>query len=145
LRDWQISKVRDTEDFGPASGASPDYPKVGVVVREVPLWSVEKQAEYIWGRIDTHRNAMFLDDDLLPDCADEERWAKPDTWAVMKSRAKRAIRVLSSEQDAIDYINANELEGVGVINRPGNKTVKCDNYCPVNTFCNQYRALKAGS
>jgi hypothetical protein len=150
LRDWQISKVRDTKDFGPASGAPPDYPKVGVVVREVPLWSVEKQAEYIWERVNMHRNAMFLDDDLLPDCTDEERWAKPDTWAVKKKGAKRALRVFDLHVAAEHHIESLEplfvkVNHVEIEHRPGNKTVKCDHYCPVNIFCNQYRALKGKS
>jgi hypothetical protein len=143
LRDWQISKVMDTEDFGPARGAPPDYPRVGVVVREVPLWSVKKQHLYIMERVQEHKSTEKLPDDKLPDCTDEERWAKPDTFAVLKKKgAKRAVRVLPTLEDAMEWAYDSMLDDYHIEHRPGNKTVRCDHYCDVKKFCNQYAALR---
>jgi len=63
LRDW--SKLRASRE--------PDYPQVGVVVREVPLWSVEEQEAFLGQRVRAHQQAEKLADDDLPLCTEEER------------------------------------------------------------------------
>jgi hypothetical protein len=80
-----------------------------------------------------------MDHDLnenLPDCTDAERWAKEDSWAVKKPGAKRAIKVLWSHQEAINYVATlpakHEIE-----HRKGEYT-RCANYCAVSEFCNQW-------
>ncbi len=131
LRDWQNN----------TAARDPEYPQVGVVVREVPLWSEAKQHLYVIDRIMVHQMAEKLNDDQLPECTDEERWAKPDMWAVKKNGAKRALRLLPTQNEALAMMD--ELgAGYGMQYRPGNKTTRCDNYCAVNIFCNQYRRLK---
>jgi hypothetical protein len=133
LRDW--SK--------PKAAREPDYPQVGVVVREVPLWSEEKQENYIFDRVQLHQLTAIYDDDLLPDCTDEERWAKPDLWAVKKKSGKKAIRggIFDNETAAIGFVIGNDQ--LIVEHRPGSKTTRCDHYCLVSFCCSQYRALKA--
>jgi hypothetical protein len=133
---FDIERLRITavlrDHSKPKAAKEPDYPQVQVVVREVPLWSVEKQEQYITDRVQFHRVTEILPDNYLPDCTDNERWARPDTFAVLKKKgAKRAVRVLPRKLD--DY---------HIEHRPGNKTVRCDHYCDVKKFCNQYAALK---
>jgi hypothetical protein len=136
LRDW--SKMKAARES--------DYPPVGVVVREVPLWSVAKQADYIWDRVRIHQMSEKLPDDYLPDCTDDERLAKPDTFAVKKKKTdKRAVRVLPSIEDAMEWAFDNKLATYHIEHRRGSKTVRCDHYCDVKNFCNQYRALKSAA
>jgi hypothetical protein len=130
LRDW--SKMKAARE--------PDYPQVGMVVREVPLWSEQQQEDYIEYRIDRHQVAEKLDDDELPDCTDEERWAKPDLWAVKKKGGKRALRLFDNETAAIGFVIGNDQ--LTVEHRPGSKTTRCDHYCLVKSFCNQYAKLR---
>ena len=66
----------------------------------------------------------------MPACTPEERWAKPDKWAVMKHGRKSAVKVFDSEEEA----NANIGLGDYIEYRQGVDT-KCEDYCMVNQFC----------
>jgi hypothetical protein len=134
LRDWSKLKAAREQD----------YPPVGVVVREVPLWSEEKQRQYIWDRVAQHQDAANYEDDYMVYCTDEERWAKPDTWAVKKNGARRALRVTENEADAV-FVASSRTDAVYIEHRPGNKTVRCDHYCDVKNFCSQWKSLKSAA
>lgn len=136
LRDWSKLKAAREQD----------YPPVGVVVREVPLWSEEKQRTYIENRVFGHQTQADQPDDLLLHCTDEERWAKPDKIAVKKPGAKRALRLFDTIEEAQYMDGAGIDSGRYIIeHRPGNKTVRCDHFCAVKNFCNQYKSLKSAA
>lgn len=131
LRDW--SKLRAARE--------PDYPQVGVVVREVPLWSPEEQEAYLGQRVRAHQQAEELADDDLPMCSPEERWRKPDVWAVVKKGNKRAKKLFETEADAAEMIR--EMGGpFDVIKRPGEDT-RCLHYCAVREYCSYGKTLGA--
>lgn len=138
LRDW--SKLRAKRE--------PDYPQAQVAIREIPLWSQQKQAMFLSERVDAHQAAEKLADDDLPLCTDEERWKKPDLWAVKKKGNKRALRLFESEQDAIAYIqkivylDADPLFNgkMEIEHRPGSYP-RCESYCAVKEFCSFGRTL----
>jgi hypothetical protein len=144
---FDIERLRITavlrDHSKPKAAKEPDYPQVQVVVREVPLWSERQQLEYIEWRVSGHQIAEVMLDDELPPCTDDERWAKKDTWAVKKKGAKRALRVFDCADDADSYLAGTDISAA-IEFRPGNKTVRCDHYCDVKKFCNQYAALKQG-
>ncbi|MEC4272709.1 DUF2188 domain-containing protein [Adlercreutzia sp. R25] len=85
-----------------------------------------------------------LPDDELPLCTPKERWAKPDTWAVMKQGNKKSSKNFDNEQDAVRYA-ARLQEDTGrkchVEHRPG-RDQKCLEYCDCRPFCNYGRALE---
>ena len=125
LRDW--SKRRAQRE--------PDYPQVGVVVREVPLWSPQQQTEHIHERVWLLQTTEGTPDDNLPHCTPEERWATPEVWAVKKKGGKRAMKLFTNEDDATDFAVVNKLE---IEHRPG-ENIRCESYCPVQQFCNFYK------
>lgn len=128
LRDW--SKARASRES--------DYPQVGVLVKNIPLWPEQDQAKFVYDRVYLHQEAEKLTDEALPDCTPEERWARPDTWAVKKPANKQAYRVFEKESDAKALV-AEKPEYI-VEYRPG-ESVRCDNYCAVAQFCSQYKSL----
>ena len=131
LRDWSKRQAQ----------REPDYPQVGVVVREVPLWDEDQQGFHIESRIFQFRDTELLHDNALPECTPAERWQRPDMWAVKKKGNKRALRVYDNEAEAITHNNtSNNLTEIEF--RPG-ENVKCESYCPVQQFCSQYAAIKA--
>lgn len=85
-----------------------------------------------------------LPDDELPLCSPKERWAKPDTWAVMKQGNKKSSKNFGNEPDAVRYA-ARLQEDTGrkcsVEHRPG-RDQKCLEYCDCRPFCNYGRALE---
>jgi hypothetical protein len=80
-------------------------------------------------------------DSKLPPCKAEERWAKPDTYAVKKKGRKTALRVLESQDSADAWMSANG--GDYVEHRPG-ADVKCIDYCSVCEFCPYWQSVYGG-
>ena len=83
---------------------------------------------------------MFDLDGTTPECTAEERWAKPDTYAVMKKGRKSALRLLPTEEKAKEYIGDQNLS---IEFRKGVST-RCEGYCEVSQFCKQYRESVSG-
>jgi len=126
LRDW--SKLRAKRE--------PDYPQVGVVVREVPLWDADYAEGFLAVRVALHQEAANCADDELPLCTPQERWEKPAVFAVKKKGNKRALRLFQDRLEAAAFA-AGDLE---IEERPA-ENVRCESYCAVKEFCSFGRML----
>lgn len=135
LRDWMASK-RGNEG----------YPPIPFVSIKLPLWFVDTQRNFI-------DNAVFWlklhekDDDIdLPLCTSEQRWARPDTFAIMKNQNKRSTKNFDNAQDAqahAEMLREKDSKNKYVVeHRQGDQWVRCREYCNVNEFCNQYKDRK---
>ena len=91
-------------------------------------------------RIELHQSAAFqrLTKQDLPLCSDEERWRKPTKWAIKKGKNIRAVRVLSTKEEADEFL---ETKGSDhhIEERPGECTRCVQNRCRVNRWCEQYQ------
>lgn len=128
LRDWQRREAQ----------FKPDYPQSPVAVVDIPLWDAAQAQAYMEERVHLHQDAQMQWDtrEAVVECSDEERWTKPDTWAVMKTGAKRATKVFDNEADA--KAHADSLgRAYGMVKRPGGRT-RCEQYCSVAEFCTQW-------
>lgn len=125
LRDW--SKLEADRD--------PSYPQAQVVVVQVPLWSEDKAKAFLRERVILHKQARAS----LPLCTAEDRWARPDRWAVMKPGAARAERVYDSKDEAEGHVA--QKKGLTIEHRPG-ENIRCQAYCSVSKFCTQYQAIR---
>lgn len=132
LRDW--SKLRAARE--------PDYPQVGVVVREVPLWPEDICERNIRAAVALHQIVQAEpDDDRLPMCTPAERWQKPEVWAVKKMGNKRAMPGgLQPTLEAAQAMIANMKGNFEIEHRPGVDT-RCVSYCPVKDFCSHGKTL----
>jgi len=74
-RDWRLSEQRQSPH---------DYPSKQCGVFDVPMWDAKEMEKYIHERIELYKKCENLSDNELPRCSEEERWAKPDLWAVVK-------------------------------------------------------------
>lgn len=139
LKDHSIRKARTEKN----------YPKHPVVTLE---WRFSNED---FDNIEQEIIEWFLEvaheetvpDECLEPCTDEQRWHKPDKWAVMKNGKKRAVKVYDNEKDARvrameenKKADANDLYSVEY--RRGEDT-KCDGYCSVSDFCPFARAKKS--
>lgn len=116
-------------DFSlPKSKIDPDHPRQQVQVFPVSLWSMEETERWIKERIQSHENALKS----LPECTEEERWARNPKWAVMKKGGKRAVKLYDEEIPAERH--AASESGLHVEYRPGVST-RCQYYCPCLPFC----------
>jgi hypothetical protein len=131
LRDWQYSKAKFDHK----------YPQEQGVKVDIPLWDMAKAHDYISERVSVHKVAREFG---AEPCTDEERWMKPAKWAVMKTGRKSALRVLESEEDARNWLHENSHKGGDeIVHRPGENT-RCDTYCDVKGFCQQYKSMQDG-
>ena len=137
LRDWQKSKAK--------YGGDPRYPKIPFVKVEVPLWSMQEAEEYVYGRL------IEFEGKPKP-CTPEEKWQTPTKYKVMKKGRKSAlIATMYRDGEKLDLLSiADAMEaaawkGVDVdgtniyIQEFKGECKRCQDYCVVNSFCNQYQ------
>lgn len=129
IRDWSRREAATREG----------YPEAPIKELPIRLWSKEERDAFISNRIALHSACEFAieTDGELPDCTPEEMWEKPTVWAVRKTGNKRAHSLYETEELAkaalADLGEKYELEI-----RKGERT-RCQNFCPVNTWCQQYK------
>lgn len=129
LRDWQRREAEHRRD----------YPQAPIQQVPVPLWSPETAEAYVRDRVRAHQDAdrrgQWGED--LPPCTAEERWARPSSYAVMKTGRKSALRVLPELAMAEAFAAANP--GTSIIHRPGSSVRCAGNYCGVSQWCSQWQ------
>lgn len=116
-RDWSATQAE----------RSADYPQAQVGIIPAPMWTRKETQDYIKARLAEHTSPTPTP------CTDEERWARPGVFAVMKEGRKSAIKLHDSEAEAV----AQALElgtGHSVDARPKIYT-RCEKYCPVAHVC----------
>lgn len=133
LRDW--SKNKALSELG--------YPAHQWAIIPVPQIPDETVLAYLREQIRQNKEADCLKDNQLPPCSKQERWAKDDTYAVMKKGQKKAVKLCYSESAAQMHIDSLGGTGYNIILRSGENT-RCKSYCPVAKFCNQYKEIKKG-
>lgn len=122
LRDWVSSKAGEE-----------GYPKAPVLTVDIDLWADSKVQTWVEERVRLHQEAEDVPDDALPHCTDQERWSRPDTWAVKKEGNKKAYRVFTNPIDAADLAIKH---GMIVDHRKG-ENVRCERFCLAAPFCSQ--------
>jgi hypothetical protein len=133
LRDWNKREAQKNQD----------YPRIPFKKIEYSLWDAPTIEAYVHGRIDLHLDAERFHGDIPEKfwCSPEERWHKPDKWAVMKKKDGRAVRVLENKE-AAEIIRSAESERTNInhfiVFRPGEDT-KCASYCSYNKWCPYWR------
>lgn len=123
LRDWQKPKTL----------TDPKYPKIAFHSVDVPVWTDDYTENVI--------RDWIAGMDIPEPCSDEQKWARPTTWAVMREGRKTALRVFTSEEEACNYLLLqNTPPKTSIVKREGEYT-RCKSYCQVSKFCsaNPYR------
>jgi hypothetical protein len=132
-----ITILRDHSKAKAKEGGN--YPPAPVVVIDIPRWEKEQTEKYLADKIAAFKAAQNLPDEELPFCSSDDMWEKPATYAVMKPGRKTAVRVFTDEAEA----NTSCPSGCSVVVRPGTRN-RCEEYCAVSKFCNQYKAYMEG-
>ena len=126
-----VNIIRDHSSF--EADRNPSYPQTEVTITDINLWTFAEQEEFVKQKVEAHQLASIK----LPDCTPEERWMRPTKFAVKKDNdSKRAFRVCDSEEDAKEILKTKE--GYVIEVRKGEPT-KCQRFCDVAQFCNQYQ------
>lgn len=131
-----VALLRDHSKRDARLKAADGYPPHPVLTVEWEFGGSDfEQAERLVGAWFTEVRAQEAasDADLVP-CTPEQRWHKPDKWAVMKDGRKRAVRVFEDEEQAVEKLRELGEKGHHIEFRRGEDT-KCEAYCPVAEFC----------
>jgi hypothetical protein len=100
---------------------------------------MEQREEFIRNRIHAHSEALFATEtgSTLPSCTAEEMWEKETVYALKKNGAVRAKSLHATMEEA--EVALDEAgKGFFIETRPGERT-RCKYYCPVSSFCQQYK------
>lgn len=141
LRDWMRSKATQGRD----------YPPQPIHHMNIPLAPLERTQAYVLAQAEAHAEALGLDDDQLPECSPEERWAKPDSWAVKKAGAARAVpggaglKSREAAQGKVTELSTKNPKNAYDIEYRRGESTKCG-LCPASSIgvCSQFEAMKAG-
>lgn len=116
FRDWRKSEV----------GKESWYPRKNVQAIPIKLWPEEKAEAFLLERVKLHSEEPF---DV---CSEEERWQRPNKWAVYKKGANRATRLFATYQEAATFATKDPL--YEAVLREG-EAIRCRDYCSVAKFC----------
>jgi len=128
-RDWSKLEVK----------RSADYPRHQVQVFDVPLWTLEHAQEWIEDRVQVHQAAQSALEKNLPECTPDERWEKPEKFAVMKAGRERAVKLHATKEAA--ELHLKRVSDDHFWERREGEQVRCASYCAGRPFCTQADAL----
>jgi len=129
-RDW--SKLEARRDG--------NYPQLGAETHDVKLWPAEEAKAFMEERVRLHQDA----ETALPFCDDEERWAKPDKYALMpNANSARARKLFDSRVAAFTWAKdpANKVKDGWIVDHRVGANTRCENYCIVSEYCEQFQGL----
>jgi hypothetical protein len=130
-RDW--SKLEAKRDG--------NYPQLGAETHDVSLWPAEEAKAFMEERVRLHQDA----ETALPFCDDEERWAKPDKYALMpNANSARARKLFDSRVAAFTWAKdpANKVKDGWIVDHRVGANTRCENYCIVSEYCEQFQVLQ---
>lgn len=129
IRDWNRRDASRRED----------YPQAPIKELPINLWPMEQREDYIRNRVHVHAEAEFAieSDGEIASCTPDEMWEKPTMWAIKKTGGVRAKSVHETEGAANEALEK-AGKGYEIEVRPGSRT-RCENFCPVNHRCQQWR------
>lgn len=114
--DWRRSESLRNEN----------YPRQNIMSVHFDVWSDEAIEKYIAERLEYHNDDNYV-------CSLEERWARPEQFAIIKEGRKTAVRVFDNRLDAMNLV-MDLGRGHEIQHRPG-EHVRCQEYCPVRNVC----------
>ena len=132
LRDWKRSQYQREGEDG-------DYPPIPFLNHPIYLWPINDAMSRLRQRVAEHQAAAK--GDYRP-CTEDERWAKPTTWAVKKKGGRYALRGGAGFLDpasAQDFARRQRFP-TEIEKRPGQNT-RCEGYCRAAVWCKQAKAL----
>lgn len=131
-----LTVVAMFRDFSASRGREANYPQAEVQTFGTPLWEPADTAEFLRARLALHTAA---ESGTYTECSSEERWQKPDKFALMKVGRQKAVRVYDDEETARANITSDQHY---VEPRPGLST-RCEFHCRVAAFCPQRAAMSS--
>jgi len=100
----------------------------------VPIWTDERVLDFAADRYTVHMEARGIEDEKLPACSPDDRWARPTTFAVKKPGRQSAVKAGFVDRASAEDFAADQGPTYFVEERPG-ANGKCEEYCSACTWC----------
>ena len=126
MRDWSQAEA----------SRKADYPQNTIAAKEFQTTDLTEIDTYLNTKIEELIKYESMQDNELPLCSEEDRWKSADKYAVMKNGRKSALRVLDTEEEALDYQKQN---GGDRIDKRQGEDRKCKDYCLCKTKCDYWK------
>jgi hypothetical protein len=123
------------------------YPRQRIHQIKISVWDRDTQEKMIKDAVIALKGCEDLPDGFLPHCTDKDMWVRPGTYALMEPGKDRATRVLPDRSGLESYIQHRQetkkplKPGYEIIYRESERT-RCESFCRVKSFCNQYAEYK---
>ena len=130
LRDWSQAEALRNQN----------YPQQPIVTIPLKLWTPSEATEKIAERVKLHQDAK----EVLPLCTEKDQWAQPGKFAVMKVGRKSAVKLYDSHAESLLHLSEDKDPKLSIVERRGSK-IRCERYCAVKNFCDQYRMESANA
>lgn len=116
--------------------ASTSYPPAAET-HEIAMWPEQYALNYLKERVALHRDTMLKSDNELPMCSEQDIWANPTPYAVMRKGKARAAKLCGSMQEALVWMRASGESDLSVVKRE-EAPMRCRLYCAVAPKCQQW-------
>ena len=130
LKDWSATKAKTEDNYPP----HPVHREHFDFTKE----DFEFIEKLLLAKFDEIERFELLDDDMIPECTPEERWAKPTKYAVMKKGNKKAVKLHDDIQSANKQVEELGSSTYYVEIRQGTDS-KCCEYCSCCEFCHYWK------
>jgi hypothetical protein len=118
---------------------NPNYPSSPLTRVPYPVWSEKKTLDLISQKVILLESHRMTPDEQLPDCTHEERWAKNDTWAVIRQGSTRAMSGgVKNSQAAAEALALEQKVPCKIEFRQG-ESPRCHMYCDSREVCSQFQ------
>lgn len=135
FRDWSSGELKRAQ----LSGSY--YPEKQTMEIALPLIPSDEVRAYILERVKLHQANGEVKDDNYTECTPPERWAKEDSFAIIKDGAKKAHRVVATREAAQIMLDNLGGKGYNIVHREG-ESIRCTRYCIVKNECKQYKKMQ---
>ena len=133
LRDWQKSKAKFDKD----------YPQLQVQKIEFKFKKKDFEfiEEFIKNKFLELKENEEKNDNELPMCTMEERWADPTKYAVKKKANKTATKIHDTLEEAVNHLKNLEEKYPGIYEIEVRLSTdrKCESYCNACKYCDYYK------
>lgn len=116
-----------------------NYPKQNVFVKHFDFTEedFEQIDDFLCTKFEEIEKYEQIEDNAIPVCSEEERWASPTKYAVMKKGRKSAVKLCETASQAQSMVD--ELGSDHYIEERKGIDKKCSEYCSCCSFCSYYK------
>lgn len=134
LRDWSKGEASRIEEYPQSQVYEYVFDVTEKGLREIEIFINDKVLQIV-----DNENKP---DDEVPECTGEERWEDQTKWKVKKEGRKTAVKVCSTEAEALNYITDNfKGDKAYYVEEVKGTSKRCESYCLCNKFCSFYKEM----